>query len=36
VLLLGALVALGFEAFRRVTVGGLESGGGDRPPAAVA
>ena len=36
VLLLGALVALGFEAFRRVTVGGLEPDGPDRPPPAVA
>jgi hypothetical protein len=36
VLLLGALVALGFEAFRRVTVGGLGSGGPGAPPAAVA
>jgi hypothetical protein len=35
VLLLGALVALGFEAFRRVTVGELE-GGGAAPPASVA
>jgi hypothetical protein len=36
VLLLGALVALGFEAFRRVTVGGLGPDGPDRPPPAVA
>jgi hypothetical protein len=36
VLLLGALVALGFEAFRRVTVGGLEPADPDRPPPAVA
>jgi hypothetical protein len=35
VLLLGALVALGFEAFRRVTVGELE-GGRAAPPASAA
>jgi hypothetical protein len=37
ILLLGALVALGFEAFRRVAIGGLGSGdAGAPPPAAVA
>jgi hypothetical protein len=32
IILLGALVALGFEAFRRLTVGELESGDGPSPP----
>ena len=36
VLLLGALVALGFEAFRRVTVGELGPGEAGTPPASVA
>jgi hypothetical protein len=36
ILLLGALVALGFEAFRRVTLGGLGSSDPGAPPPAVA
>lgn len=36
ILLLGALVALGFEAFRRVVVGELEPGSTATPPAATA
>ena len=36
VLLLGGLVALGFEAFRRVAIGELDADGAGPPPAAVA
>ncbi len=36
ILLLGALVALGFEAFRRVAIGKREPGEGGTPPASVA